>query len=478
MPTYKITDPSSGKTLKLTGDSPPTEQELNDIFSGVSKDNSNQTTQLQMPAQQNIDTAALVAGGAATVGYGIKAGLDWLTQPLVKKEYKDITGQLKNIQTELPSVLQDKSSLVGTEASFIPKRITADITDLKGKLNLFDETLISINASDLSDVIKKEYVPFIKEFHNNYGKGLAQIENLFEQSGGRLNTDTLTNIIDDTIDWAHGKGIPDDKFAYLNRVKGDIQQLGGAPVELYGPTGVKLKPTGAPMNFTQAKGYVASIRAQNPFSAVTRKLNEKWGQLLEKSSPENIRPKLNQLNKTYAKGSTLMTQLDRVVDIKTGDFNKAKLMKYLSAYTKTRIDEGAGDLLRALAEGTELTPPMEGIKSKFGALQQLKVKRFANEDAIKAQISKLTALRKKSGELLSRANVAQDKLSSRNAVKSLLKMIGLGKKAITMMSVYPAISDAIRLSDDPEGYAYRLIYGGELAPKGSQEREIQTGRLL
>lgn len=35
MPTYKVTDPSTGKTIRLTGDSPPTEQELNDIFSQV-----------------------------------------------------------------------------------------------------------------------------------------------------------------------------------------------------------------------------------------------------------------------------------------------------------------------------------------------------------------------------------------------------------------------------------------------------------
>ena len=33
MPTYKVTDPASGKTIKLTGDSPPTEAELNQIFS-------------------------------------------------------------------------------------------------------------------------------------------------------------------------------------------------------------------------------------------------------------------------------------------------------------------------------------------------------------------------------------------------------------------------------------------------------------
>jgi hypothetical protein len=36
MATYRVTDPSSGRTLKLTGDSPPTEAELTQIFSNVS----------------------------------------------------------------------------------------------------------------------------------------------------------------------------------------------------------------------------------------------------------------------------------------------------------------------------------------------------------------------------------------------------------------------------------------------------------
>lgn len=35
MPTYRVTDPTSGKTVKLTGDSPPTEQELEEIFSSI-----------------------------------------------------------------------------------------------------------------------------------------------------------------------------------------------------------------------------------------------------------------------------------------------------------------------------------------------------------------------------------------------------------------------------------------------------------
>lgn len=36
MATYRVTDPKTGRTVKLTGDSPPTEQELEQVFSSVS----------------------------------------------------------------------------------------------------------------------------------------------------------------------------------------------------------------------------------------------------------------------------------------------------------------------------------------------------------------------------------------------------------------------------------------------------------
>lgn len=38
MPTYTVTDPSTQRTLKLTGDKPPTEQELDEVFSKVNTD--------------------------------------------------------------------------------------------------------------------------------------------------------------------------------------------------------------------------------------------------------------------------------------------------------------------------------------------------------------------------------------------------------------------------------------------------------
>ena len=35
MPVYLVKDPKTGQSVKLTGDSPPTEQELNDIFANL-----------------------------------------------------------------------------------------------------------------------------------------------------------------------------------------------------------------------------------------------------------------------------------------------------------------------------------------------------------------------------------------------------------------------------------------------------------
>ena len=35
MPTYRINDPSTGRTIRLVGDSPPTEQELEEVFKSV-----------------------------------------------------------------------------------------------------------------------------------------------------------------------------------------------------------------------------------------------------------------------------------------------------------------------------------------------------------------------------------------------------------------------------------------------------------
>lgn len=65
MPTYKITDPKTGRPVRLTGDAPPSEAELSQVF-----DSLHGSTQVASPAQQPssggvFDTAKDLAIGAA-----------------------------------------------------------------------------------------------------------------------------------------------------------------------------------------------------------------------------------------------------------------------------------------------------------------------------------------------------------------------------------------------------------------------------
>lgn len=82
--TYHITDPQSGKTVTLEGDSPPTEQELNDIFAKLSTDQpapkqdpglwdrlksaAYQASPLPLFEKKNLPTTLGAVAGAATGG--------------------------------------------------------------------------------------------------------------------------------------------------------------------------------------------------------------------------------------------------------------------------------------------------------------------------------------------------------------------------------------------------------------------------
>lgn len=76
MPTYKITDPTSGKTVRITGDSPPSEQELNEIFNKVqTKYPLGPPTDTQIePARKKFVKAAM-PGVKKAAGPVIEAGM-------------------------------------------------------------------------------------------------------------------------------------------------------------------------------------------------------------------------------------------------------------------------------------------------------------------------------------------------------------------------------------------------------------------
>lgn len=87
MPTYRVTDPNTGRTVKLEGDAPPTEQELDDIFK-------------QLGSAPAADAGVAAPAAAASVP---------ATSPLLA--YNGITGSIVPKETQLRAA----SALAGSE---------------------------------------------------------------------------------------------------------------------------------------------------------------------------------------------------------------------------------------------------------------------------------------------------------------------------------------------------------------------------
>jgi len=75
---YKVTDPDSGKSFVLTGDSPPTEKELTEVFASTKKvEKTKEAWKIQTPEE-------LVGQGYPPVAAGLMATGQQLSQPLFK----------------------------------------------------------------------------------------------------------------------------------------------------------------------------------------------------------------------------------------------------------------------------------------------------------------------------------------------------------------------------------------------------------
>src|SRR5438477_5786796 len=76
MAKYTVTDPTTNKSVDLEGDSPPTEEELNQIFSQVHGTPSQPTQQpLSMPTGKDVLGAAGQALGATPL-FGMAKGME------------------------------------------------------------------------------------------------------------------------------------------------------------------------------------------------------------------------------------------------------------------------------------------------------------------------------------------------------------------------------------------------------------------
>ena len=80
MPTYRVTDPTTGRSLRLTGDSPPTEQELNEVFASTVENIQPQKIETDIPeaAIKSPTAYGLYGAGKALVSEAVKPSMEAL----------------------------------------------------------------------------------------------------------------------------------------------------------------------------------------------------------------------------------------------------------------------------------------------------------------------------------------------------------------------------------------------------------------
>ena len=138
MPTFKITDPNSGRTLNVTGDTPPTQEELTQLFAQFQVEEQPVVDPIiaerkklldKLASEQGPVDAALIGAGRGLTTIGRALGLADPEDPIVTEAFKALE-ELRPISTTIGEVTGEAApfllpgGLVAKAAS-IPGRIAA-----------------------------------------------------------------------------------------------------------------------------------------------------------------------------------------------------------------------------------------------------------------------------------------------------------------------------------------------------------------
>lgn len=186
MPTYKVTDPDTGKSVSLTGDSPPTESELNDIFSTVH--GQNEKSKYQVPAQSKLGMALDVAKGTWNANIPVLGDVVESLRNSVPNYIAEKTGAIgEKVGGPVGKAIKGygvaESGILGTAAEFAPK--TAGDLAIMGLSGPASEAASAVAGKVAPTVISKLTrieEPVVSRYISKVGKGAKDIFNKEIQS--------------------------------------------------------------------------------------------------------------------------------------------------------------------------------------------------------------------------------------------------------------------------------------------------------
>lgn len=175
MPTYQVTDPQTGRKVRLTGEQPPTEAQLQEIFASLSQGSANNEPSL--PQGDTSDAIleplkAITAGVAGTIGGGVAGLYEAVSTGDAEKGGEAVNSITDEIQEEYaPKTQAGQQGLEKVGGAF---KMLSDIalhfpSKLAGALKL-------VESGDAEQAKK-----FAEEFQASPGKALGN--EAFEATG-------------------------------------------------------------------------------------------------------------------------------------------------------------------------------------------------------------------------------------------------------------------------------------------------------
>jgi len=146
MPTFRVTDPSTGQTLRLTGDSPPSEQELEQIFASAQP--SQAATQPSDDGFSVLETIKNIPSSAVQLGEDIIAPI---LSPIETAKSLQSLGQGLVEKAFVPSVI-DGVDFGQTQNEEVVDAVGSFINERYGSVDAFKNTVQNDPVGVLADV--------------------------------------------------------------------------------------------------------------------------------------------------------------------------------------------------------------------------------------------------------------------------------------------------------------------------------------
>lgn len=273
----------------------------------------------------------------------------------------------------------------------------------------------------------------------------------------------------------------------------------GQAVAQEGIWGVGLEGIGRKVNerLTQLNTYAKELRSLDVNKTKTVNFQKVLDPLYEALDEFSKAPKTHRakINEVYRAVSDIEGNLPKGIDINQVPVETAYgVKKVVEGMQKWNVESSGDHILNSKLKQVyhnvdnaidtvipELKSTNSRIANLISAKQSIKNRMEVLSRQDSTSLGNLASLPIKAtiGSTAIKSGIAKILAEKFGVVGKIGQKVGkVGRQALPTLSVVTSILDAVNFSQDPEAYMYRMETGQELSPKGSEEREIQLGRLI